>query len=284
MNINNFNSIDKIKTPEEWKAKALNIPCTQIKKSDIKQYSFYRLATSLCLTIVCLISIALFVHMNKALLPNNIIVNRSSESNATITETEKYKSDVSNHKKQNTKTDSKDFTAQSEYTLEPSETTVRATIFSTDSPKPTITTPTASIKPTTITPTNPTTTLPATTTPTPTTSTEIETTIFTEIPTQKPTSPPPKTVVFNGSVKVEGMWVNNIDVYCKILDSNGNLLGSNNLFDEQHEAEYMGEINNVEYYRYCASEKGLTFTQGYYTYVFYSRNGTVVCSGTQYVS
>lgn len=283
MNKNNFNSIDKIKTPEEWKAKALNIPCTQIKKSDIKQYSYYRLAPTLCLTIVCLISIVLFVHMNKALLPNTVIVNSPQKATATFTETKKSES-VRNHKKQNKETDSKGLTAQSEYNLEPSETTVPATVFSTDSSNPTIATSTASIKPTTITPTSPTSARPSTTTPTPTTSTEIETTIFTEVPTQKPTNPPPKTVVFNGSAKVEGMWVNNIDVYCKILDSNGNLLGSNNLFDEQHEAEYMGEINNVEYYRYNASEKGLTFTQGYYTYVFYGRNGYVLCSGTQYVS
>lgn len=283
MNKNNFNSIDKIKTPEEWKAKALNIPCTQIKKSDNKRYSFYRLATALCLTMVCLISIVLFVHMNKALLPNTVIVNSPPKATATIKETKKSES-VSNHKKQNKETDSKYLTAQSEYNLEPSEITVPATVFSTDSSNPTIATSTSSIKPTTITPTSPTNARPATTTPTPTTSTEIETTIFTEVPTQKPTNPPPKTVVFNGSVKVEGMWVNNIDVYCKILDSNGNLLGSNNLFDEQHEAEYMGEINNVEYYRYNASEKGLTFTQGYYTYAFYGRNGYVLCSGTQYVS
>ena len=259
---NNFNSIDKIKTPDEWKAKALKIPCTHIKTCDTKRTVFYRLATSLCLTIVCLFSLILFVHMDKILQPHSIISNKPYNTTATYSETKNTQTSLNNNKGQNEETDNQDNTTSPQINLEPSEKNVATVPEADQTEKPT--------NPNTSTPTiNP--------TSSPTIPTE------TEQPTQKPTEKP-KNVIFNGSLRVEGIFVTNIDVYCKIFDSNGNLLGSNDLFDWQHEAEFVGEVNNVEYYRYCASEKGLTFTEGYYTYVFYEMNGSEICSGTQYVS
>lgn len=261
MNKHNFNSIDKIKTPDEWKAKALNIPCTQIRHNGTKPYNFYRLATSFFITVVCLISVFLLVRMNDVLQPDTNVIDKPSrfESTAVESQISQNPSIIQNPSVSSTNNPH----------IEPTEN---------------ITDPTKTCE--TIVPTT-----QATASPTspasqlPTKPTVIETTKPTELPTQTPTiNHIPENVVFNGSVKVEGMWVSSVDVYCRILDSNGNLLGSNDLFDFQHEAEFVEEINNVEYYRYCASEKDLTFTEGYYTYVFYSRNGSVICSGTQYVS
>lgn len=262
MNKNNFNTIDKIRTPDDWKAKALNIPQTQIQKSNTKRLVFYRLATSFCLTIVCLISVVLFIHLNDALLPDPDFNINSSNFETTDFETNETQA-VTVNQTQNIIPTDKNHTEETNNNIEPSE------IYETAKPTSQATlSPTIPIHPTTK-------------------PTVIETTKPTKTPTQAPTSKPtnaPKAVVFNGSVKVEGMWVSSVDAYCKVFDSNGNLLGSNDLYDFQHEAEYIEEINNVEYYRYCASEKGLTFVEGYYTYVFYRRNGSVICSGTQYVS
>lgn len=268
MNKDNFNTIDKIKTPDEWKAKALNIPCTQIKKVDTKHCNFYRLATTFCLIIVCIVSVILFTNIDNLLKPDTVIRNKPVNTEATEFESQERESSHNTQKEHETTPHNENNTVSHDSTIEPSEKE-DSTDSTTGKPEK---------------PTNSSTSTPTVAeTSAHTIPTEKVTTIPTETPTQKPTDKP-ENVVFNGSVKVEGMWVTNIDVYCKILDSNGNLLGSADLFDEQHEAEYVGEINNVEYYRYCASEKGLTFTHGYYTYVFYRPNGSVVCSGTQYVS
>lgn len=264
----NFSSIDKIKTPEKWKANAINIPCTHIKVTDTKHHSFYKLATSLCLTIVCLVSLVLFIHMNEVFEPSSIISNKPLYTTSTCFETTNEEKSTNNHKQQNIIADKQKNETSPQNNLEPTEK--NETTAPSDTP--------------TNEPTNSSTTPTIDETSTPTVATEIMTTTVTEPPTQKPTEKP-RNVIFNGSVNVENDWgVNDVDIYCKVFDANGNLLGSADLFDLQHEAVFEREYNNVEYYSYYASEKGLTFTQGYYTYVFYKRNGFVVCSGTQYVS
>lgn len=261
MNKHNFNSIDKIKTPDEWKAKALNIPCTQIRENDSKPNNFYRLVSSFCITIICLISVFLLIPINDVLQPNNNITENSSHFENTDFESQISKSPTNTQNQVLTSTDNPHI-EPTENIKEPTKTYETITLQTQ-----------ATVIPT------------SSTSQTPTKPTVIETAKPTEHPTQKPTiNHITENVVFSGSVKVEGMWVSSVDAYCKVFDSNGNLLGSNDLYDEQHEAEFLEEINNVEYYHYCASEKGLTFVEGYYTYVFYRRNGSVICSGTQYVS
>ncbi len=261
MNKHNFNSIDKIKTPDEWKAKALNIPCTQIRENGTQPYNFYRLATSFCITVVCLISVFLLVRMNDVLQPDTNVIDKPSHFESTDIESQISKSP--------TIIQNPAVTSTSNPHIEPTEN---------------ITDPTKTYE--TIAPTTQDTASP--TSPTSqdhTKPTIIETTKPTEPPTQTPTiNHIPENVVFNGSVKVEGMWVSSVNVYCRILDSDGNLLGSNDLFDFQHEAEFVAEVDNVKYYTYFASDKGLQLKEGHYHYVFYERNGTVICSGTQYVS
>lgn len=265
----NFSSIDKIRTPDEWKSKAINIPCTHIKHTDTKHFNFFRLAASLCLTIVCLVSVFLYTHMNKAFKPNSIISNKPFITIPSDFETTKEGKSTHNHTNTEMASDIKNNEPTLQNNIEPSEENETPNSTTTQTEEPTSST-----------------NIPATIieTSSPTTPTQKETTTITQAPTQIPTKKP-KNVVFNAFVKVENAWgVNDVDVYCKVFDANGNLLGSDDLFDWQHEVQFDREINNIEYYSYYASEKGLNFTQGYYTYVFYKRNGLVIYSGTQYVS
>lgn len=247
MNKHNFNNIDKIKTPENWKQKALAIPCTQIIIPSAKKQNSFRLATAICLTILCIVCCAVFFSIDNTPLTNT--------NKPTISQTDAS----ANH------------TNYSE-TQENSET--NQVVIPTNSTEPLATqAPTEQTTAPTTQPTEKPTVRP--------------TEKPTENPTEKPTQPPTEitNVVFNGSHYVGG-WVSvdDVDVFCKVYNPDGVLMGSSDLFDEQHRANYLGEENDYEYFSYNASDKGLSFRQGYYTFVFYGRNGTTLYTGTAYVS
>lgn len=261
MNKQNFNSIDKIKTPDNWKEKALNIPCTHLVKPVSNRHNIYKFATAFCLTVLCLVCCAIFFIMDNNTLMINPDSNQSVETNGTCTNTTYTNTQASSQTRP-------DVTPTGALVTNPT---------SAKSPEPTE-------KPSQL-PSDAPTENP-TQAPTNQPPTQMPTEIPSDTPTQMPTTPPFVTtsVIFNGSVNSGWTSVASVDVYCKVYDSNGVLLGSNDLFDAQHEANYLGEINNVDYYSYNASDKGLKFTQGYYSFVFYGSNGNFICSGQKYIS
>ncbi len=109
-------------------------------------------------------------------------------------------------------------------------------------------------------------------------------------PTIKPTQPESteaptinfKYVLIQGVVD-NSKLTGSKNVYCKLYDKNGNLLGDPNLFSSSHLTVKAGSGTNkttVWYYVYRNININVSST---YTYVFYNENGDALKSGTTYL-
>ncbi len=71
-------------------------------------------------------------------------------------------------------------------------------------------------------------------------------------------------------------------VYCKLYDSSGRLVGDSYVYSAGHLAEIVSEGGGIVYVLYTAPD-GWIQSAGYYNFVFYDSNGTLLTQGQEYV-
>lgn len=313
MNKKNFNSISQFSVPQNWIDDALNIPVEENKKKPILFVKFSRtFAAVACLVLVCCVSLMLFFLTDDNATPiYKPTQGVTSESETTETVSSENSSETIADTS-NGETDYIGFIEPTEENISPNGTqsgenssvnpSVRPTTEPTDKPivgptvKPTIEPSEDITEPVPTEPTSPPTepdypmpTVNPSYSPVPT-EPIVEPTEPTEPWDPVPTEPMPPVVVptvkptenYNDIKVVGGIHTDKITssgkVYCRFYDSNGNLLGSKNLFDSSHLTEIResgAAITTVCYYPY---RNNLITKDGYYTYEFYNSDGIVLRS------
>lgn len=78
--------------------------------------------------------------------------------------------------------------------------------------------------------------------------------------------------VIKGKIKLE--YFEGYDtIYCRILDTNFNLIGDSNLYSDQHIAQIVASQDGYVYFYYDPFEKGVVRKAGLYRYEFYLADG-----------
>ncbi len=279
----NFNSISQFSVPQNWIDDALSIPSDKNKKKPILFVKFSRtFAAVACIVLVCCISLVLFFMAEDG---GNLPVNPTSSVSINNETNEKNTEYIS------TENDNNDLEPTQENVSQNSSSqgnipTVKPTTKPTVSPSvsPTIE-PSEDIEPPTDTP--PTEEVPteeqSTDGPPPTEEPTWEEPTWEE-PSGNPEPPstepePVKTDIYvTFSIDLLGEELN---LYCKILDSNGNLVGDRNLYSSEHRADMNisgGQIN-AHYHIYS----NLIEKADYYTFVFYNRANPCIATQTLYL-
>lgn len=262
-------------TPDEWVEKAREIP-ERFKKST--PFLFFPTSRSFAaiasLVLVCSISVLFFL-----LKPDDGIL--PVAPNATLSyETENYEPTDSTYetgKPQNldeyvnTEPTESQQNSKNPTAVSPTQKPTNSTEQSESTQKPT------DSRPTTKPPEKPTESQSPTDKPT-------------EKPMQEPTQKPTANTTLNpviciGSYSLSNSWeVNSVDVFCKLYDSNGNLMGDKDLYSYQHEATIDSMSSSMAYVSYEPASKGLSLKSGQYSFYFYDYYGKILSQGFVLVS
>lgn len=274
MNDKNFDSIHKFEVPKDWVDNVLNIAKVQNEKSPIPFIRFSRtIAAVAVILIVCGLSVSLFLITNDEAIPPVSTREETDSENSQVT-------------KEPTKTDSKDETKDSQGSfIEPTEhTTHENSTKGQESETKLPGKPTS--KPTKVPnesdiitePTQGTTDKPPYEEPTenpepwepPVTPHPSETTVP---PTQK--VPQKEDVYIHVRFSTE-LLVGSGKIYCKVVDSSGNLIGDPNLYSSEHLAEINRIHDGYTFVRYYPYVKNLITKRDVYSFYFYNEDGVIV--------
>ncbi len=281
MNDFNFDKMKSFNTPDEWAEKAREIPQKYKKPTPFLFFPDSRsFAAVASLVLVCCLSVLFFIiKPDDNILPVDPSATMSSE-------TENLEPTDPTYEKRNPQ-------KPDEYVnTEPTENQQSTENSTTESPtqKPTSSTEQtdSTQKPTDSRPTTKPTEKP--------TNSQQPTAKPTQKPTQEPTSKPtqkptegvvgnPDPVICFGSYSLINSWeVNSVDVFCKLYDNNGNLVGDKDLYSYQHEALVYSITTTTAYVSYEPASKGLLLKSGQYSYYFYDYYGKILSQGYVLVS
>lgn len=320
MNEKNFDSISQFEVPKSWIDDALNIPQNKVKKPfPLIKFSRNLMAVA-CFILVCGISVALyFITDDSSIPPVKPPVSSHSANTECMTEdSNKYESNIRNS--ENKDKDEKIHSATQSPFVQSShpERSEDETVVSTqahqnpdkkptdkpnkkpeqnnqDNPIQTDALEPPEEKPTQGEGDKPVDPYPPVEKPSAVTEAPAPTENPTYVPpwvspTIKPTQPEStedptinfKYVLIQGVVD-NSKLTGSKNVYCKLYDKNGNLLGDPNLFSSSHLTVKAGSGTNkttVWYYVYRNININVSST---YTYVFYNENGDALKSGTTYL-
>ncbi len=249
----NFDKLKNIEVPDTWVDKALNVS-PKTDKPPIFFVNFRRVAAAVvCLLVICVVCLSpLFFRNNNDLLP------------------------VSPSNKKNNESQSENFNTQPPTVVETTE--IESVKNDTQAYEPT-----QSVEPTENISGNPN---DGASTPSQKPSDDIEDKEPTTTPNNGSQNEPPS-LEPNGPVagteflvSFDPMWfLGDFDIYCRVYDSNGNLMGDSDLYSESHKTyivkepsfEYssMGE-ESVGYYN--VSNSGIDYTDDIYYLYFYSKS------------
>lgn len=281
----NFNNLKNLKAPDTWIENAINIPQdkNQPKAPIILKYSRI-LAAVACLVLVCTVSLVLFFTRDTDILlvnPDYTQSTSSTDNNASSTQGNK-----NNHKDNKKPTDNnggapiEDESSSSEKpTSKNEEPTARPTQATQKPNKPTQKPPETKPSEDTEEPLDPPIEKPS----------EPAWEEPSEEPTDQPIEPssppeaPPGSISAVFSTFILKSEYTGGNVYCKIIDSNGKLLGDSDLYSSQHRSSVAGYTKDSYLLEYNASSKGVVTQPGYYTCYFYDGNGKVYNSYSTYV-
>ncbi|MBQ8860254.1 MAG: hypothetical protein IJ015_02825 [Ruminococcus sp.] len=302
MNKKNFNSISQFSVPQNWIDDALSIPSDRDKKKPIPFVKFSRtFAAVACLVLVCCVSLLLFFMTDDGAKPPVKETQNTSFSDVVTEETsdlvslqnsDNTEESTSSIDSSNIEPTEENYGDNSSQGIKPSVKpttkpvvgpTVKPTGDSTIEPsekpviKPTEDTEDKPVIPTTRPPMKP-------NDPQPSEDESSEDSSYEdpEIPTSKPINPQPSVDVpsedpssedpqiptdVNVSFSVDKLG-GKFEIYCKILDSRGNLIGDTDLYSREHNAS-MNISNGMIYAKYPIYYNLITKSD-YYTFVFYN--------------
>lgn len=270
-----FDKLKNLDIPDTWVDGALDVPPKK-DSSPVIYVNFRRIITAVAsLLVVCVVCVSLFFYKpdDSILLtdPNAIETEGTENTTESVAPTGNVTQTENSEK------------PSSHQNSEPTDSQQHTQISETESPTQQPTSPTEKVEPT-----------EKETVPKPTTQpTDKPTEKPTQAPTQKPTQKPTTNVVVNpdpvickGSYSTnENSWgVASVDIFCKLYDANGNLVGDQNLYSAQHEATIDSIYNDIVYVSYDPKSKGLTLAKGGYSFYFYDYFGNVVSQGYVLVS
>lgn len=279
----NFNNLKNLKAPENWIENAINIPQAESKQKSPVIFRYTRvIAAVACLVLVCTVSLVLFFTRDTNILPidpdytqSENVTNNDDNSNA-----QEEQNGKNSHKNDKKPTNNGDAPLEDE-TSEHGESTSKSEDATTTKPPKETQKPN---KPTQ----NPSATEPSDDTEDPPDPPYEEPSDPSwEEPSEEPTesidpgSPPeapPGSISAVFSTFIPKSEYTGGNVYCKIIDSNGNLLGDSNLYSREHRASVAGYTKDSYLLEYNASSKGVVTQPGYYTCYFYDSNGKVYSS------
>lgn len=281
MNDFNFDKMKGFNTPDEWAEKAKDIPKKYKNPTPIIFFTDSRsFAAVASLVLVCCLSVLFFIFKpDYNILPVAPSATLSSETESLEPTDTTYKS--TNPQKTdeyvNTEPTENQQSTENSTTESPTQKPTSSTEQTDSTQKPT------DSRPTTKPPEKPTNSQPPTVKPT-------------EKPNQEPTSKPtqnpttgvvgdPDPVICYGSYSLSNSWeVNSVDVFCKLYDSNGNLVGDKDLYSYQHEASIDSMNSSMAYVSYEPASKGLFLPKGQYSFYFYNDFGRILSQGYVLVS
>ncbi len=285
----NFNSISQFSVPQEWIDGALSVPQAKKHKKPIVFVTFSRtIAAVASLVIVCSISLLLFFLTNENAVPPV----REPDSTSAFTDVSENTATESNNEANSDiiiKPTIKDFiNLLDDQTVLPSQnpTSSETTKPSTkptedDTEKPNI----EPSEDTTDAPTE----VPTEYPPQPPYEPQAPTNAPTEMPTAEvpePTDAPtdePSMSICSGFVRLDKLTGNG-NVYCKLYDSNGNLLGNGNLYSNTYLATKIYSGVSEVYVEYDPIAKGVVGRNGgYFYYYFYNENGEILYSSEIFI-
>ncbi len=283
----NFNSISQFSVPQNWIDDVLNIPSDKNKKKPILFVKFSRtFAAVACLVLVCCISLVLFFMTEDGATPP---VNPTSSVSINTETNEKNTEYISTENGNNDLEPTEENVSQNS-SSQGNMPTVKPTTKPIVGPSvpPTIE-PSEDIEIATDVPTNPSTPEDITQ-PTEVQSTEEPSTDgpppWEEPSWEGPTDiepsvqPEPSVTDVYEKFSVDKLG-GELSLYCKVLDSNGNLVGDRNLYSSEHRADMNisgGQINAHYHIYYNLIEK-----EDYYTFVFYNRANPCIATQTLYL-
>ncbi len=267
MNDFNFDKMKNFNSPDEWAEKAREIPQKYKIPTPLLFLENSRpLAVAASLVLVCTLSFLFFVFkLDDNILPIDLNTVSSSKTESV---TESFEPTDPTYEKENPQ-------KPDEYVkIEPTESQQSTENSTTESPTQKPTNSTEIVAPTE----KPTEAQSPTAKPT-----EKPTQESTSKPTQNPTTGVvgnPDPVICFGSYSLVNSWeVNSVDVFCKLYDSNGNLVGDKDLYSYQHEALVYSITTTTAYVSYEPASKGLLLKSGQYSFYFYDYFGKVLSQG-----
>lgn len=269
MNDFNFDKMKNFNTPNEWAEKAKEIPVITETKTPLFVFRYPRaFAVAMSFLFVVVLSVSFFVFKpDEDILP---VATNAQNSEETVIRTE------NTHPTDNTKETEKEFESGGYVNIEPEESEPQTQANTSEKPTQKPTSSTEKIEPSE---------KPSETQPVnkPTDKPLLEPTSES---TQNPsTSISNKPVVCRGSYSLVNSWeVNSVDIFCKIYDSNGNLMGDQDLYSYQHEASIDSMTMSMAYVSYEPASKGLLLPKGQYSFYFYNYFGTILSQGFVNVS
>lgn len=285
----NINSIEKFSVPNDWIENALSIPEKQSRKAPIAFFKFSRtFAAVASLAIVCALSLTLFFYtQNKNVIPMQSSTQASetllTESNGYETVSDDTNSDNTSASSQHQNTGTTNgFNNGISFPLviEPTEETNKET--STTTPTNSTNSPTELVP--SETPTEPSQSIEPTEVPTagPTDNyVPVEPYEPTTAPTEAPTKLPEAPMIDKNDIFVSThfdtqLLTGNLNVYCKVVDSNGNLVGDHNLYSDEHLAVITSSYPKYTFARYFPYRHNLIQKADYYSFYFYNSEGVIV--------
>ncbi|MBQ7133135.1 MAG: hypothetical protein IJO20_01415 [Ruminococcus sp.] len=282
MNDFNFDRMKSFNTPTEWAEKAREIP---EKYKNPTPFLFFPVSRSFAavasLVLVCSLSVLFFIFKpDDNILPVNPDATLSYETVSKTESVEPMDPTYDTGKPQNPDeyvniepTESRQST-ENPTTVSPTQKPTSSTEYTEPTQKPTNSAPT--------------------TEPTQKPTDSKPTSKPTEKPTQKPTNDPSQNptagttsnpVICRGSYSFSNSWeVNSVDVFCKLYDSSGNLMGDKDLYSYQHEASIDSMSISMVYVSYEPTSKGLLLPKGQYSFYFYDYFGRILSHGYVTVS
>lgn len=258
----NFNNLDNMQIPDSWADKALTIPDNKVKTTPLVFNKWSRVTVAVAsLMLVCAIGVlVLFFSQNE-----NVATKKPHNQNQTAAMSNTNEvSHPSTHSASENPTGTSESVAQiQEQTQGLTNPTEKQTQAQTEKPnkKPT--------KPSAVVPTQPDTG----DTTQPTDPVEEPTVIE---PSQPPSDTVDKWDVFVSAQFPKKLVLEDGNIYCRVYDSFGVLLGDENLYDASHLTQlWFIPWAKAEYYPY---RHNLITKADTYTFVFYNSDGVVVAT------
>jgi len=287
----NFNNLKNIDVPDSWIENALSVP---EKHKKISFLSFSRIVAAVaCFVVVGSASLSVFLFLN-----NTPDVPVSPQLPLASSSIERATEPISSALK-NTFSETEKSFVSTEITEKTSleSTTVKNTEKAETHSVPTVVDPSQqhiNSKPLPPMETEPVEQIPTydtavTTLPTFPSATQGQTTAPATVPATVHTSTQlPTNTTGNGWADIQSVGVCygefpksmfSVNVYCRLYDSNGKLVGDSNLYSSQHNVHFIIESGDKIMVQYLLDKTDLNLPSGKYTYYFYNGNGIDLCQG-----
>ena len=280
----NFDKMKNVEIPDSWVDGAMNVPKDLKTPIPFLKYSKI-VAFAASIVLVCSLSIALFFITNSKKAVPPVKVQETVFSSEVQNYSENFES-TENVAGKNEKIDDDSTQAESqksEETAEPSEYIENPTEKEETKPeKPEKPKPTQKVEK----PTKPTKPIP----------TENATEPVLEVPPDGPFVEPDVNSSYVDSYSsgkiVAKVYKDDIsyEIYCRIYDNNGNMIGNDNLYSNSKRAGIVmstesgeGTEANYNFVEYDTAKLGTNLSVGSYYVVFYDNSGKDICNGYIYV-